>query len=146
MNHGKLLAAMLICSASAACTSVAPSQAVPVPVVAHKAAPAASAAPAAAVSSAALDQRGADLVKLINGSLKPQQVFAPAFFGVVSEEKIVGLLASLRSNYGPALGAETVTTGSPRKGTVLILFEKKQIPLKIMLDRAEPHLIVNLQT
>jgi hypothetical protein len=96
------------------------------------------------VVSDALKQRGAGLVELINGKTHPEKVFAAQFLAQRAPEHLVALAGRLRGRFGFALGVSRIEASSPNEGTIYIDFEGSQLPFKVVLDPADPRLIMGL--
>lgn len=69
---------------------------------------------AAAAEQTALERRSAEIVAVLNGTLKPEAVFTQGFLKAVPAAQLSSLSASLTAQFGPAV---EVALLSPRDGT-----------------------------
>ena len=113
----------------------------PPPAVAAQTIPAA----ASLQPSAALTQRAADIVKLINGQMQPSQLFATSLLAQITPDQISGLARTIRTRRGAAIGVDRIEVLSANAGKVHVLFDGGVLPISIVLDAAEPNLIRGLQ-
>ena len=108
--------------------------------------PGAAATPTAVAASPALERRADDLVRLLNGEMAPDQLFTAAVLAQMPAQRVVALAAQIRSRRGRAIGVSRIEASSPNIGTVYIDFERSQMPLRIGVEQAAPHLIGGLTT
>ena len=110
--------------------------------------PVAAAAPAQATSikaSAALQQRAEDLIKMINGETSPEHIFSPTVLDKVPAARLTAVASAVLKRYGRALAVERIDTLTENKGTVMITFERSQLPIGIGVEAAAPNMITALQ-
>ena len=62
-----------------------------------------------------LQQRTAQVVELLNGTLAPEEAMAASFLQSVSAEQIKAIGAQLTSQFGPALAVEKIEPVSPAR-------------------------------
>jgi hypothetical protein len=104
----------------------------------------ATAGAASVAPSAELEQRAGDLVRMINGEATPEQLFTPAVLAQMPAERFTRIAEQMRSRRGRAVGVNRIEATDPRTGVVYIDFERSQLPLRIRVQEAPPHLIAGL--
>lgn len=106
---------------------------------------AAIAAPAhAAQPSAALSQRAAQIVTMINGGGDLEEMFSPAFLAQVPAAQMKEISTQLTSQFGVAQGVARIEAKSPNSGTIFIDMEKAVLQMDLAVAATPPHRIEGL--
>lgn len=95
--------------------------------------------------SAQLSRRASDLVRLVNGEAKPEQLFAPSLLAQVPAERLLRIAAAVRTRHGRALGVDRIEAETPDSGRIFLTMENSLIELRIAVDPKPPHLVSGLQ-
>lgn len=91
-----------------------------------------------------LQKRGEGLVAMINGQAEPEAVFAKALLAQRPPERIKAFAGKLRGKLGAAVGVNRIEASSVGAGTIYIDFENGQLPFRVTLEEAAPHLLIGL--
>ena len=89
-------------------------------------------------------RRAGELVRMLNGELRPQQFFSPAFLARVPPAQVAGLTAQLKSSYGKARSLQRVEASSATAGMVSVRFERAVVRLQMAVAPGPPHLVEGL--
>ncbi len=92
-----------------------------------------------------LSRRASDLVRLINGEAKPEQLFAPSLLAQVPAERLVRIAAAVRTRHGPALGVDRIDAETADSGKIFLTMENSMVELRIAVDPKPPHMVFGLQ-
>lgn len=95
-------------------------------------------------SSPAFRRRTVDIVQLLEGKKKPEQIFSPEFLAQASPTKIRMLVRMLRLKRGKVKVVRRVEPQTPDRGVVFVEFEKGQMRLDLSVDPKPPHLVRGL--
>jgi beta-lactamase class A len=103
-----------------------------------------AAAAAAAEPSPHLIKRSEELVRVLNGEVRPETLFSPAFLAQVPAERVAAISAQLKDSHGAARRVARIEAGSPTSGTVFMTFERATVRLQMAVGAQPPHLIEGL--
>jgi beta-lactamase class A len=98
----------------------------------------------AAEPSAAFVKRSGELVRVLNGALVPERVFAPQFLAGIPPAQVAAIAAQLKSSYGSARQVERLEASSPTAGTVFVRFERAVVRLQMAVGPQPPHWVEGL--
>lgn len=91
-----------------------------------------------------LQQRTAQVVELLNGTLAPEEAMAASFLQSVSAEQIKAIGAQLTSQFGPALAVEKIEPVSPARAAITIRMERALASGGIAVQTEPPGKITEL--
>ena len=92
----------------------------------------------------AYEQRADELLKILQGSEKEEEFFAPSFRSAVPVPQFRALLGQLRSQYGEPQSIHKIVPASPADGTVEILYEKALVAMRMVIDSDPPQPVIGL--
>ena len=99
----------------------------------------------ATVPPTPLEQRADDVLKFLQGTLKPEQVFAPTFLAAVSPAQLAAINQDLTRSYGKATVISRLDKKSDTNAVLLIDFDKGyRATVNIDIGGAAPHLVDGL--
>lgn len=89
-------------------------------------------------------RRAADLVILVNGGGKAEEIFSPAFLSQISEAQVRTVAQQLRAQIGRARTVQSIARKSPTSGSVTLDFERGTATFDVVVASAASHLIEGL--
>ncbi|MEO9463045.1 MAG: serine hydrolase [Marinomonas sp.] len=92
----------------------------------------------------AVETRAADVLALIKGEQKLQDVFAPVFLNAISPEQFTGLSNQVTAQFGQPLAVENLKPFGPHKAAFDIRFETGIGRIEMALSPAAPNRITEL--
>ncbi|MEA3052906.1 MAG: hypothetical protein QOG72_1809 [Sphingomonadales bacterium] len=98
----------------------------------------------AAEPSAEVIERARELVPMLNGQGRSEQLFSPTFLAQVTPAQVAAIAAELRESYGTAREVLSVEASGPAAATVSIAFERAVVKMKLAVGADPPHLIEGL--
>jgi beta-lactamase class A len=98
----------------------------------------------AAEPSTQFGRRAAELVRLLNGELKPPQFFSPAFLAKIPPAQVALVAAQLKSSYGKAQSLQRIEPSGSTAGTVFVRFERAVVRMEMAVGPQPPHLVEGL--
>ncbi|WP_230784242.1 serine hydrolase [Citromicrobium bathyomarinum] len=97
-----------------------------------------------AALQARLEARADDVIAVINGEKPADEVFAPAFLAQVSPEQFTQISQQMTSQFGAAMGVETVEPVNASTAKITLRFEKALASGPLGLQAQAPFLIETL--
>lgn len=94
--------------------------------------------------SAIVKQRSAQLIPLLNGTLKPEDLFAPSFLSAIPSNQFKGLSRQLTDQMGPAKAIESLEMKGPSGATLKIAFDHGSARAEMAVEQAVPNRITGL--
>ena len=97
-----------------------------------------------ATLQARLEARANDVIAVINGDKPVGEVFAPAFLAQVSPEQFAQISQQMTSQFGAAIGVESVEPANANGATITLRFEKAVASGPMVLEAQAPFRVETL--
>ncbi|ANU08011.1 serine hydrolase [Paraurantiacibacter namhicola] len=95
-------------------------------------------------AEALLQQRGEDIAEVLKGEMPSEEVFSERFLQAVPEERLVGLITQLETQFGPFQGLQSVEPTGAVSANITVRFEGALAMGEFALNPKAPFLVEGL--
>jgi len=107
--------------------------------------PSAARAEQTATVSSEYQDRGSELLEILQGSEKEEGFFASSFIDAIPLTQFRALVAQLKARYGEAIDISRVIPANDQDGTVEIAYTNATLAMRMVLDSKAPYPVIGLQ-